>query len=134
MDLEKLEEMIQTGESNVLEFKKSTALLQGIAETLCGFLNSKGGVVLIGVTADRKIVGQHVSDSTLQEIASLIAKFEPPTVIEFDRLPVRMTKKFLSLLWCLEKQTCLTHGKDVPINELDRLLRECPSRPTKNIF
>ena len=49
MDLKTLQELVALGESENLEFKKSPALLPGAGETLCAFLNSKGGKVLIGV-------------------------------------------------------------------------------------
>ncbi len=47
-----IEELIQKGESATLEFKKSTALLPKIGETLCGFLNGSGGKVLKGFQMD----------------------------------------------------------------------------------
>ena len=47
MHLKELEGSIAKGESDSVEFKKSTSQLQGIAETLCGFLNCKGGTVLL---------------------------------------------------------------------------------------
>jgi ATP-dependent DNA helicase RecG len=95
--LANLEEMIQKGESETCEFKKSTALLSGIGETLCGFLNGKGGKVLIGVSAEGKVVGQNVSDNTFREIAELIKKFEPPPIIEISRIEVQYNKEIILL-------------------------------------
>lgn len=37
--------IIAQGESETLEFKKSTAQLTSALETICAFLNGKGGVV-----------------------------------------------------------------------------------------
>ncbi len=65
MELAELEALILQGESETLEFKKSTSLLDNAAQTLCGFLNRKGGRVLVGVTAEGRVVGQNVSDNTL---------------------------------------------------------------------
>lgn len=79
-----LDQLIQQRESTTLEFKKSTALLPKIGETLCGFLNGKGGKVLIGISDEGKVIGQHVSDHTLREIAEILKKFEPPPLIEID--------------------------------------------------
>lgn len=107
MHLTELVKLITQGESDSLEFKKSTSQPQGIAETLCGFLNCKGGIVLIGVTSEKKPTGQHVSDSTLQEIATLIAKFEPPATIDFDRVPVENGKEVMVL-------TAKSRKTDVP--------------------
>lgn len=107
MELAELEKIIQKGESDSLEFKKSTSLLNAIGETLCGFLNGKGGKVLIGVTAEKNLVGQHISDHTFQEIASMLAKFEPPAVIELDHISIKDQKEIIVL-------TALSRKIDIP--------------------
>lgn len=63
MKLDQLTRFIQKGESETLEFKSSTANLKSAAKTLCAFLNGKGGVVLIGVSNEKKLIGQHVSST-----------------------------------------------------------------------
>jgi ATP-dependent DNA helicase RecG len=78
MDIDRVTALIQQGESHNLEFKKSTAQLKPAYETACAFLNTKGGIVLIGVKNDGQIIGQHVTDNTRQEIAREIKKIEPP--------------------------------------------------------
>lgn len=76
----------QSGESEILEFKKSTAELRRAGETLCGFLNGDGGRVLIGVAPDGRLVGQQVADSTLRDIAAMLGRFEPAVRIEMERI------------------------------------------------
>ncbi|WP_043582384.1 AlbA family DNA-binding domain-containing protein [Geminisphaera colitermitum] len=71
-----------------MEFKKSTAQLSRVGETLSGFLNTGGGRVLIGVTPSGRAVGQQVSDTTLQDIASMIARIEPAMQVSLERVPV----------------------------------------------
>lgn len=61
-----LHSLIAHGESETLEFKRSTAELRRAGETLCAFLNGEGGQMLIGVAQDGKIVGQQVADITLR--------------------------------------------------------------------
>ncbi len=78
MNLNELEKLIHQGESETLEFKTSTAKLKSIFETLCAFLNAKGGTVLVGVKDDGRIVGQEVTDQTSLEISNKIIKLEPP--------------------------------------------------------
>ncbi len=97
MKLQDLEELIQNGESDTLEFKKTTASLDGAAQTLCGFLNGKGGHVLIGVSANGKLAGQSVTDCTLQEIARALAKFEPHAQIHIHRIAVEPNKEVIML-------------------------------------
>jgi ATP-dependent DNA helicase RecG len=49
MNVGVLQALIAQGESETLEFKRSTAELKRAGETLCAFLNGEGGKVLIGV-------------------------------------------------------------------------------------
>lgn len=46
MDFETLTRLVAAGESETIEFKKSTAQLTRAGEALCGFLNGSGGQVL----------------------------------------------------------------------------------------
>lgn len=90
MNFDELKTLVSKGESDTLEFKKSTAKLHAAFETVCAFLNGNGGTVLIGVTDNRKIVGQQVSDSTKRDIASKIAQIEPaaqPSIEYVDITP-----------------------------------------------
>ncbi|HWO23812.1 MAG TPA: ATP-binding protein [Kofleriaceae bacterium] len=83
-----LQSLIAPGESETLEFKRSTAELRRAGETLCAFLNGEGGHVLIGVAPDGKIVGQQVADVTLRDIAATLGRFEPSASIEMERVDV----------------------------------------------
>ncbi len=78
MNTTDLHNLIAGGESETLEFKKSTTQLKAAAESLCAFLNNSGGKVLIGVTDNGKVIGQELTDSTRQEIARTLRGFEPP--------------------------------------------------------
>ena len=64
-----LTDLIAQGESQTLELKKSTAEKERACRTLCGFANGLGGVVVFGVTPAGKLVGQTVTDRTLEELA-----------------------------------------------------------------
>ncbi|MBW1936568.1 MAG: putative DNA binding domain-containing protein [Deltaproteobacteria bacterium] len=50
MQLQDVERLIQNGESETVEFKKSTGQYTTAANTLCGMLNGTGGMVLYGVS------------------------------------------------------------------------------------
>lgn len=88
MDLAEIEALARKGESEDVELKRSTANLPRAVETLCGMLNGRGGVVLVGVADDGRVVGQHVSDSTLREVASALGTFEPTAPVRVERVPV----------------------------------------------
>lgn len=69
---EELQQLLVQGESDTVEFKKSTGLIKEIVETLCAFANTHGGDLLIGVTDDARVLGQQVSDDTLKHVANEI--------------------------------------------------------------
>jgi ATP-dependent DNA helicase RecG len=52
---------IKEGESETLEFKRSTGELKEAMQTLCAFLNGKGGTVLFGIRPDGNPEGQEVT-------------------------------------------------------------------------
>lgn len=88
MDSESLQELVAGGESDRLEFKRTTGELRPAMESLCAFLNGSGGQVLIGVSDAGQILGQQVADSTLRDVGQALQRLEPPAVIEQERIPV----------------------------------------------
>ena len=50
MDLVELRALVAEGESERLDFKKTTGELKSGLQTICAFLNGSGGSVLFGVT------------------------------------------------------------------------------------
>lgn len=97
MDLRDLKKIVQKGESETVEFKKSTAQLRRAGETLCAMLNGRGGRVLIGITPEGKMIGQQVSDKTQRDIAEELAKFEPSSRIEIERIEVKPGREVVVL-------------------------------------
>ena len=88
MTISELEALVRRGESDSAEFKKSTGQLTRAGETLCTFLNGHGGLVVVGVSPDRKMIGQIVADGTLRDIAQCFKRFEPPAPIQIHRVPL----------------------------------------------
>ena len=89
MNLESLKELVARGEGSVIELKRSTAELREALQTICAFLNTSGGKVVIGVKPDGTILGQQVSDKTMREVAQMMQGFEPPANIDIERIPVQ---------------------------------------------
>ena len=83
-----LTDWVADGEGDRQEFKKSTAEQEKGLRTLCGFLNHRGGRVLFGVSPAGKIVGQGVSEGTLEKLAADCRKIEPPVNPRVDTIPV----------------------------------------------
>lgn len=65
--------IISSGESEIVEFKKSTSLLREAIETICAFANTRGGTLFFGVSDDGNVLGQQVTDDTLRNIANSVA-------------------------------------------------------------
>ncbi|GAK49452.1 hypothetical protein U14_00674 [Candidatus Moduliflexus flocculans] len=72
MDISLMQQMLAQGESETVEFKKSTGVMKEIVETVCAFANTRGGDLLIGVSDNGTVIGQQISDDTLKNIANEI--------------------------------------------------------------
>ncbi len=88
-DSKNLDALIKEGEGESLEFKRSTGELKEAMQTLCAFLNGKGGTVLFGIRPDGNPEGQEVSDKTLRDIAQAADRFEPPSHLSINRIKIR---------------------------------------------
>ena len=89
MNLTQLKALVKKGESETLEFTRSTGSLNSAMHTVCAFLNSaRGGKVLFGVTDDGKITGRVINDKTLKEVAMELGRLEPYTQIRASQIKV----------------------------------------------
>ena len=78
MNLEALIQLVGQGESEHLEFKRSTGQRSDAAKTVCAMLNGLGGFVLFGVTDRGDIIGQQLSARTIEEVVNEVRRIEPP--------------------------------------------------------
>ena len=72
-------QIILQGESDVVEFKLTFG--KAVVESLCAFANHRGGMVLIGVANDGKILGVSCSDETMQTWVNEIKQNTVPSII-----------------------------------------------------
>jgi len=86
MNFHELKELISNGESERLEFKRSTGQRTEAAKTVCAMLNGLGGFVLFGVTNTAEIIGQQVGDKTLEDIAAELRRIEPPAFPDIETI------------------------------------------------
>lgn len=75
--LDQLDNLVKQGESSTVEFKKSTAEKDRACRTLCAFANGQGGRLVFGVTPSGKVLGQLVTDRTLEELAQESTPWNP---------------------------------------------------------
>ena len=87
---DKLSELVKRGESEEVEFKKSTAQLDRALKSVCSFLNHKGGRVYFGISKG-KIDGQDVSEQTLKSISQKIR--QRIKAVEYLKINKTLTSK-----------------------------------------
>lgn len=92
-----LESWIALGESETLELKRSTGERREGVQTLCAMLNHRGGRLLFGVSPDGKLVGQQVTDRTLEELWEEIQRLDPPAFPAIERVLVGGGREALAL-------------------------------------
>lgn len=72
--------LIAQGEGEMLEFKRSAAELDQAVKTVAAFANTRGGIVLIGVSPDSSIKGIEIGQVTGERIANRITSNTDPTI------------------------------------------------------
>lgn len=97
MDIQKLRKLIAGKEWTRLEFKHTTGELKDAMHTLCAFLNTNGGTVLIGVSRKGVIEGQQVSEQTFHEVTEATRKFEPSANIRINRIKIKNLYEVIAL-------------------------------------
>lgn len=76
METAELKQLIGQGENNKVEFKERCD--QEAIETAAAFANTKGGVILIGVSDYRVITGITIGKETLRDVANRISQAIEP--------------------------------------------------------
>ncbi len=66
--------------------KRSTSTLRVALHTVCAFLNTRGGRLVIGVEPSGDLVGQQVSDKTIEDVAREIQEIDPPVFPSIERV------------------------------------------------
>ena len=93
MKLVELKRLVAQGESAFLEFKNSTGSLSTGMQTVCAFLNSnEGGILIFGVKDNGHLIGQIISDKTRKEIAAELNKIEPYGKISVKYVKISVDK------------------------------------------
>jgi len=129
-----LKEIIENGETEEVEFKKSTAQLEKGLRAICAFLNHKGGAVYFGID-NKTQVGQQVSDPTLRTISQKVRqKIKPEITPEITvhgdgrgKVIKVAVKEGLNKLYYLDGVAYKRVGTENPIippEEIERIITE----------
>lgn len=88
MTPEQMVRLVAEGESETLEFKKTTGERREAAKTACAMLNHNGGIILFGVTNEGKVMGQHIGERTIEEASAEFRRIDPPAFPSIERVHV----------------------------------------------
>lgn len=96
--VEQLKAWVAQGESETQEFKQSTGQRTEACKTLCAMLNYKGGRVLFGVDTQGRILGQDVTDKTVQDVVQELSYLDPPAFPTIERIPLGSGRDVLAVV------------------------------------
>lgn len=97
MTAEQIATMVAAGESETVEFKSTTGTRREATKTVCAMLNQQGGQVLFGITPEGQVVGQQVSERTVEEVSAEFARIDPPAFPEITRIPVAADRAVIAV-------------------------------------
>jgi ATP-dependent DNA helicase RecG len=75
-----IKKLINSGESETVEFKKSTGEWKEIIETLSAFANTRGGIILVGIDKKKKVCGVSVGKGTIEDLTNKIVNNTEPKI------------------------------------------------------
>jgi ATP-dependent DNA helicase RecG len=88
VNLDDIRVLVDGGESETLELKRSTGQRTDAVRTVSAMLNGRGGFVVFGVSPDGLIVGQDVSEKTHEDLHHELRKIEPPAFPLIETIPL----------------------------------------------
>jgi len=97
MNLRELKKLVTAGESDQLEFKKSTGQRSSAMKTVCGMLNNLGGFVLFGVSDKAGLIGQIVTAKTMESLATELSRIDPPAFPDIETVDLGNSRSIIAL-------------------------------------
>lgn len=98
MTIQELRDLVARGESECLEFKRSTGSLNEGVKSVCAMLNgTRPGHILFGVKDSGEIVGQDVAPRTLEDVANELRKIEPSAFPSVEIVPLESGREVIVL-------------------------------------
>ena len=85
---ERIVRLVAGGESETVEFKKTTGERREAAKTACAMLNHRGGTIIFGVTPDGDATGQHIGERTIEGVSAEFQRIDPPAFPSVERVHV----------------------------------------------
>lgn len=83
-------ELAASGEGRDVEFKRGLPRPERMVRTLCAFANTRGGILLVGITDQRRIYGVEDPKAVMAELRAVAAeRLVPPLRVELKSVVVR---------------------------------------------
>ena len=95
MEETKLREIINVGETQEVELKQSFHSSQDFSKLMCGLANTFGGMIIVGVTSHKTVVGIDEDLDGLQQKISACAQAVSPAVIPLIEVNILEGKKVI---------------------------------------
>jgi len=125
-----LSDLARQGETERVEFKRSTGQRTDGAKTVCALLNGTGGFVLFGVSDRGEVRGQQVTAHTLEEVAQELRRIEPPAFPDIETVAVTADRSVIVLRvpggggpYTYDGRPYLRHGPTTQLMPRDRYER-----------
>ena len=93
--LQQLKKLVEQGEGLTLEFKRKAAHPEKIVREMIAFANTRGGILLVGVSDDRTIAGLKFPEGESHVIHDALKKCKPKLEVEERFIPVSTTSYVL---------------------------------------
>lgn len=75
-----IRDIVRQGESQNLEFKTGTASAKILAQQVCAFANSGGGLIAVGIGDDGAVIGTKASSETINKLKTEIPSLISPAI------------------------------------------------------
>lgn len=95
MTIAEIDELVLAGESETIEFKRTTGQRSEASRAVCGMLNGIGGFVFFGVEDDGRIVGQEVTAKTVADLVHELRRIDPQPALTPERVPLENGREVL---------------------------------------
>ena len=86
--VQELRKLVSFGESSTLEFKRKATYPEKIVREMIAFANTKGGVLLLGVSDDKTIPGLKYPEGESHVIREALKKCKPPLPVTEEFIPI----------------------------------------------
>ena len=134
MNMKQIKAVVASGESDIVEFKRSTGQRTEAAKTACAMLNCKGGCILFGVDNGGKLIGQEIGCTTMEDVAAELRRIDPPVFPDIFKVEISEGKWVLGVIvqkgdsvYTFNGRAFIRHGSAtviMPSEEYQRRLME----------